>query len=511
MIVISNSKIQSESQSVSISGGVFGQIDGVSTLCVNTLYGLSINTNIESKATNSYSYSSGIAGYVSNVNHIHVEQCLVYNSSIKSTSQFGQSQSSGIMSYLNYSNINFEHIQINNISVQSISQNNIGISAGYIAQITLSTIYSTQINVTKSIIQSNSCSPISAGIVGYFNYSDLIMQSTFVFNSIISGSDQQYTNLSLNTTRQSSGVLSFVYYSNVKISKTSIQDSNITMISNLDKAATGGIIGWLLYSSSIQKYIEIQNVSQYIYSLQHNSHSGGFNSVVDQSVDYQYNNIISNSVINTINGSASYSGSINGYVAGSNVYYVNIQASYVTLISSSTFTNYCGGLVGIVTSFGVVLKESQLEIDGSRVFNVNIRITTVHNGVAGSVIGFITQNSNITINNIKVQSSTNNITAKFVFAGSFAGSQWSQSNNSFVKITNSEIYSVKIYYQNQTTISINFIICPQFPELTNSLIQISSTKSLGFSSINGISVSNCENVQVQQINGNNFISENGCL
>ncbi|CAL6015231.1 Hypothetical_protein [Hexamita inflata] len=515
-IDISNSKIISSSSSSSISGGVFGKIEGVSN--INKLNYLQINVNILSQSLNINSYSSGIIGESINVDNIIIEKLYIYNSSIQSKSQNGQSLASGIIASSTKHNINIKYIEMNNISVISMSQNSIGISAGYVALITSSNIQCSDLNISDSLIQSDSCAPMVSGIIGTFNYSNLIMQNTFVSSSKIFGSDARYNNLSNDIIRQSSGVLSFVNHSDIRILKTNIQDVNISIISNLNKASTSGIIGWLLYSNSTQKSIQILNVYQNSYSLNNNSHSGGFNSIVDQSIDYQYSNQIANSTIitvcqvyNPLQYSYSFTGSMNGYIAGSNVQFINFKALFINITTNGSRASYGGGLVGKITDSGVAIKESSLIIYGGEIYNLNIASKAIVNGVAGSVIGFATGNSNITIDSIIINNAINNVTAQSVFAGSFAGSQASQQSYAFVKITNSEIYSVKIYYQNQTLVLINFILRPQLAELTNGLIQISSTKSLGFSSINGIPVSNCENVQVQYINGNNYISENGCI
>ncbi|CAL6058909.1 Hypothetical_protein [Hexamita inflata] len=512
--IINSNVISLSSVSSSIGGGVFGCIDGISI----KLNYLQIVINMRSLSINSESYCSGILGYSTNVVNISIYKCYIYNSSVQSTSQNnGQALASGIIASSNQQNIKFQQIQIDNISIISKSQNNFGISAGYIALLTSSNVYCSQLNITNSLIQSNSCAAMSAGIMGMFNYSNLIMQNTQVFNSIIFGSDEQYSNISLNTIRQASGVLSFVYHSQIQISKTSIQGVNITMISNLNKAATGGITGWLLFSNSTQKQIEIIDIYQLSNSLEYNSHSGGFNSIVDQSYDQQFNNTISNSVIITINqvynplGSTAYSytGSVIGYTVGSSILLQNMLALQMNLTSNGVIGSYCGGLVDIITGYNDI--KTQLTLIYNDIFNINIVSISTVDAVAGSAIGFITYNSNITIDQLIIHNTIINVSAKYVFAGSFAGSQWSQYNNSFVQIFNSEIYSVQIFYQNQMSTFINLILRPQWPLLTNSQIKISSTKSLGFSSINGIPVSNCENVQVQYINGNNFISESGCV
>ncbi|CAL5978042.1 Hypothetical_protein [Hexamita inflata] len=150
-------------------------------------------------------------------------------------------------------------------------------------------------------------------------------------------------------------------------------------------------------------------------------------------------------------------------------------------------------------------------MQGCTLRNVNIQTNAVIHGVVGFIIGFTSGNSIVLLDSIKIEYSACNITADIVFLGSFAGSQQSWQSSAKVVIKNSEIYSAQMYYQNQTKAFINFIIRIHGSELTNGLIQISSTKSLGFSSVNGVPVKNCEDVKVQYINGNNYVSDNGCI
>ncbi|CAL6009954.1 Hypothetical_protein [Hexamita inflata] len=511
-VYISTSNVNSLPQyTCGISGGIFGIINSIPSYTANIYTGLKIIITIQSNVNKNNSYSSAVIGYSGNVDHVHISNCYIQDTIIKSiATNTGMSYASGIISLLQTSDIVIETTKICNMQINAQSQTERGIAAGYIALNDLSNVTFYNIDTISSIILSLSCAAMSSGIMGNISRSNVIITMSKIITTQIYGSDMNNIGTNNDDVRISSGVLSFTNFSQVSISNVNLELSNITMIS-YKKAATGGIIGWLIRSNSTQIKNSVNNII-FISNSQNNwTHSGGISAIIDQSFDYQTENIVKYITFQNINetNTASYVGGINGYVQRAIAILTNIQVQKILIILNSQY-NYCGGIIGIARLYDQS-AQSQITISGASVISTNMSISSQCDGVIGSGFGIITENVNVTIDNLKIYSSIINISAKSVYAGSFAGTQYSSSSQTLIKISNSQIYSVQINYQNQTNVYINLILRQQLQSLTNGLLYISSTKSLGFSSINGVTVSNCENVQAQLVNGNNFISENGCI
>ncbi|CAL5977692.1 Hypothetical_protein [Hexamita inflata] len=512
-IYISTSNVNSLPQyTCGLSGGIFGIINSIPSYTANIYSGLKIIILIQSNVKNNNSYSSSVIGYSSNIDILNISNCLIVDTISKSISiNTGLSYASGIISFSQTSTIIIEKTLISNISIDSQSQTARGIAAGYIAQNDLSYLIFNNIETVSCNISAVARSPMSSGILGKLFQSNFVIKISKIIRTQIYGSDMNNIGANIDDIRLSSGVISFTNVSQVSISNVDLEFLNITMIS-YQKAATAGIIGWLICSNSTQIQNTVFNITQTCNSQNNWAHLGGVNAIIDQSQDNQQDNIVKYIVQQNTNQTniCSFVGGINGYVQGAISTLTNIQVKYITALLYSQQSSYCGGIIGILRLYNQTAL-SQILILGGSVINTNLSVISGIDGVIGSVYGTITDNVNITIDSLLIKTSIINITAKSVWAGVFAGTQYSSSSLSNIKISNSQIYSVQIYYRNQTNVFINFIMRQQLQSQANGLMYISSTKSLGFSSVNGIPVSNCENVQVQLINGNNFISENGCI
>ncbi|CAL6084364.1 Hypothetical_protein [Hexamita inflata] len=502
-VILSNSRLLGQSVGTySIGGGLFGYLNSPQN-SYNTYFGLQINVQLQIVAQLNNSYSSCVIGYSSYINNLFVNQCKIQNSTIQSQSLIsGYSYSSGLISYIQYSNYTIECAQILNITIQSKSQSQ-AISAGYIAFNNLTNATFNNIETLSCNISSISNIPIASGIVGNLTRSIVYFEITNIKNTVIYGDDQNYAVDQIQY-RVSTGVLAHVSFSQISVFDIQIDSLHIQTISQ-QKAAVGGVTGILINSSIISQNIKVLNIQQYSNSVNNWTYFGTVNAYIEFSNDTQSEIFVKYCMMNTSQTNVAAIGAINGYILNSNVQIKSILVQYVNISVAKSQYSYAGGIIGIIQKYNVI------EIQGCTIQNINIQSTSSIHGVVGFIMGFISGNSILIFDSVNIFFATSNITADTVFSSSFAGSQQSQLSSANVTIINSQIYSAQIQYQNQTQALIHFIIRPQSSALIHGLIQIQSTKSLGFSSINGVPVKNCEDVKVQYINGNNIITDNGCI
>ncbi|CAL6040003.1 Hypothetical_protein [Hexamita inflata] len=491
-IILSSTQIQ-----CSISGGLFGFIQSV---FINTYYGLKISVQVQSIALNYNSYSSCVIGYVNNKMNLTIEKCYVHDSTIQSKSQ-NKSFASGVLSYAYMTKFIGTDIQFDNQSV--VSQNNFSYSSGLIAYSENCNITISKIFVTYSQIVSNANLPHSGGYICIAVNSLLNIYKSQINKSQIKGIDNiQNINFDNTLIGQTGGIIAMTNHSNISIISTDIQNSNLSQICKLF-ASLGGIQGEQYYTQSRIRNIKITNIILTGNSSILNSHISGVNGAqlysdaFQENIQLLYINIQSNSIGQSLNGG------LNAYCVESNINIINIQLIFANQIING-IDSYGGGLLGAVV-------KSKLYIINSQIQYTNISSNTNQSGIIGAAIGSlvecdITVFDNLQIHNVRiVMISGNSLTS-----GSFIGMQYSSNSQQPTQtyIRNSIIDSIYINTQS-TRQQINLIT--QYPNVQYGTIQITSTKSIGISNINGAPIINCENVQVQLINGNNFISENGCI
>ncbi|CAL6046352.1 Hypothetical_protein [Hexamita inflata] len=502
-LFLSNSNIFSSQ----ISSGVSGLVKNICYIQGLLVQNIFVQSRVQGKAI----YSAGIFGYTSN-NQNKIQQCTINNITVFSqTLNNAESFASCMISYSINSSIIFEEIQINSINIEAQSQNMQGVSSGYISYLDNCQIQLSNLQSENITIVSNSCIPRSSGIIGIALFSQIHVIQSYINNSNILGTDVMYRNTGdLQSVSLCTGVLADSINSSILVKYISVIQSIITSTAR-QLSAAAGITGYLLNSNSTIRNINTINIFLNCTSLEWNSHSGAINSIVQDSCETMLNILIQYINIITHSLNDSYVGGITGWQNANYSSISAVQVQWLTIQTTSDINVISGGFIG-------QLKINYIILQLLSISNSNISSQTRHNNYGycytGSIIGKGIDITTFVIDNVKAQNIINNNVGYMVFSGAFIGALQTDTHivaNSLIKIMNSEINSIQIYYTAYNYKLINIILGLTTPATNVNTIQISSTKSLGFSSVNGVSIGNCENVQVQQINGNYQISENGCI
>ncbi|CAL6055929.1 Hypothetical_protein [Hexamita inflata] len=504
-LVLPNSNVTSlPNISNSCSGGVFGHVDSQTPNNINQYNGLQINTSVNSIASNNNSYSSGVIGYITNCDDLIINRCSIYNSTINSQSFSGASFAGAIQSICQQTNVFVADITVLNVQIKAICNDQICYSAGIVAYVEICQIQLSNVKVNNSIIQSIGSVSRSGGLMCFCDDSALNIYNSEINSSFIQGSfigatiqqNQIYT-----TGPQTGGIIGTANNSNVFVTDTILQFTNISQICK-QHAVSGGINGQIINSSSRVINVKIRNSIIICNSSELNTHSGGINAVVECSNDYQQNVNVNDLQIFSNSIQYNHNGGLNGYIIKSTVNISQVKIMYLNL-QSQGINNNCGGILG------AVVFSYQVNIQNSCIQNSNFTLNAYTNA-AGAAICQQHETQSIIINNIVIRNIIFYIAGNSSSSGSFFSSIYStnQQIRSLTQIQNSLIDSINIY----STAQFNYNnIISQCPNSAFGQIYISSTKSLGFSSINGVSIPNCEDVHVQLLDGSFFISDSGCI
>ncbi|CAL6056594.1 Hypothetical_protein [Hexamita inflata] len=306
-----------------------------------------------------------------------------------------------------------------------------------------------------------------------------------------------------NDNSQTGGIIALAQYSNVFITDSNIRYTNIQQICR-QHAIAGGINGQLMYSNSKVINVKISNSIITCKSSNLNTHTGGINAAIEQTNDYQQNNVIYDlQVISTSVQGGTHSGGLNGYNSYSTINISSVKVIYLNQQIRGNI-NYCGGLLGIV------VYSTQVNIFSSSVAYSNFTLNAKYYNEIGVAIGKLFETQTTILNDVVISHIIHVIEGNCSSTGAFLGNIYSsnQQLRTQTQIYNSLIDSINIY--STTQYNFNNLIS-QCPNSAFGQIQISQTKSLGFSSINGVTIPNCEKVQVQQLGGNYYISDSGCI
>ncbi|CAL5991404.1 Hypothetical_protein [Hexamita inflata] len=493
-LYLSNSNILSQS----ISGGVSGRI---ALSCI--IQGLQIeNIFVKSQVNGKNTYSAGIFGFALNIKSI-VQLSKINNITVFSQSFINaESFASGLISYSTNSSLVGEEIKIQNNFIESQSQNKRGPSSGFLSYAEQCQIKFSQLQSDNVTITSNSCIPGSSGIAGLISFSELYLTKIFINGSTIMGTDVLFRTGNITSVAMSTGVLLNAINCSVQIQYINILLSTITLITK-QLTVAAGITGYALNSNLAIMNISTINSHINCSSLEYNSHSGTINALVQSTSEYLLNIQIQNIIITIFSFIDSYVGGLIGWLNGLDSSIIAAQIQGLSILSDGGGNTMSGGFVGQIMKTNITLQLSSIT-------NSNISSKSISTSCTGSVLGNVQDIQIVVIDNVNLVNIINNNIGNYVFSGSFIGRYTSNISSSLTQITNSAIFSIQIHYSAYNYKYINLIF-GVVPALNTNIISTASTKSLGFSSINGITISNCENVQVQNINGNNFISENGCV
>ncbi|CAL6065731.1 Hypothetical_protein [Hexamita inflata] len=497
-IIISESNITGKSvQTQSICGGIFGHINGSA---MNQYNNIKLSVFVQSSVqNNNQQFTSSLIGYSSLLGNLNITNC-----NISETTIFSQSFASGAISFIFTSNISCQDILIINSNIQSVDKS-VTASGGLFAQIDNCILTCKNIIVTQSNIYSDSGVPRASGIISISLKSTINILNSKIVNSTIRGYDSQQFGPMKIYTGQVSGVMAQSSSSSIIISDLKISDSNLS-ITCRQHSVSGGIQGELRSVNSKITNVKLYNNIIISISLNLNSHIGGINSVTSSgTTDYQQNVLLQyNYMHSQAYAGNSHTGGLDGWVQNTNISVYNAKILQFNQIVGGKSSG-CGGFIGAVSI-------SQVNIMSSSITDSNITANVTDNSVIGTGIGLLDDTKIAIFDNIVFKNIIHNLNGSNAYSGVFVAllRSTNKQNITLTQIRNSLIDSVQIQSQAAYN-NLKFILYSQYPELEVGVILISSTKSIGFSNVKGIVVNNCDNVQVQQINGNNSISNNGCI
>ncbi|CAL6081448.1 Hypothetical_protein [Hexamita inflata] len=450
------------------------------------------------------------------------------------------------MGLFNYSDIIVFNCYVKDIQIDAQSMLGEGISSGIISVAQKYNVVNiSNAEITFSFIYCNSRYPKAGGLVGIGFYGLVDVKYSYVRNTAIQSSDELYQNQTtpyylMQMWGLACGFLAQYYNSNIKILQVELTDSIISVnCSNI--SSSSGITSQLLKTYLNISQIIIQNAIVYSYSKDMQSFAAGIggyqsgNSSYLDTIRIIKSNITSISyILSYVSGINAYLqsmnetildiqvqgtylnstnidiqigkgisniGSIYGFVQSSNTTTINCKISTTNIQGYNNEAIYMGGLVGYYSYTNSTLVDSSVT-DCNLSANTQSKDTVV-----GGVVGYYVR-SNVTIFDTNV---SNLILQSFTVAGvhcsSLIAAALAFGSNSLI-IQNSNVYSITILYSG-TNVHVNFFVNYQTKLLTQIQTAVINSQSLGFSTINGIAVTNCQ-FQIRNDTINYQINYDGC-
>ncbi|CAL6090228.1 Hypothetical_protein [Hexamita inflata] len=539
---INTTKITSlQSYAINLGGFIGYQYFGQLSFSQSKVSNLNINGSSQFDAI-----VSGFVASIYNITRNDFVNIEFYNSSIFSLSEIRAACTGGIIGYFIYSDTIINNVNIKDITTDAQSVLGEGISSGIISVAhKYNVVNISKVELSFSFIYCNSRYPKAGGLVGIGFYGLVDVKYGSVKNTIILSSDELYQNemiayylgpmwglacgflaqyynsnlniyqvqlidsvISINCSNQSSGsgITSQLLVTQIKMSQIQIQNTQIFSVS-LNKESFAAAINCIQtnnnsYLDTIMvirsNIISISSIYSYVSGI--NAHIVQMNETI-LDVQIQMTNLNASNIKMQIDFGTSKIGGIYGYVSNSNTTTINCKVLTTYIYGYNNMAIYMGGLVGQYTCTNSTLINSY-------VTDSNLTARTVrYDSVVGGAVGFYV-NSNVTlydtnVSNLILQS----FTAISVYCGSFFGAAQAHGNNQLI-IQNSNTFSITIY-SGGSPININFLVFYQTKGLTEIQTQVINSQSLGFSTINGVSVTNCVFKVVND--GISYqINDNGC-
>ncbi|CAL6090292.1 Hypothetical_protein [Hexamita inflata] len=506
---------------------------------------------IQSKVTNLYingssqclAIVSGFSAGIYNVTQNTFVNIEFYKSSIFSLSQTREAASGGIMGLFNYSDIIIQKCNIQDITTDAQSVLGEGISSGFISVAQKYNVVNiSNIELTFSFIYCNSRYPKAGGIVGLGFYGFVDLKHSTVKNTVIQSSDDLYQNQITPYYLPpmwglACGFLAQYYNSNINIHQIKLTDSNIS-VNCYNVSSSSGVTSQLKTTMLTISQILIKKSKIFAHSIKCESYAAGICSFQSSNTSYINSISVTESNISSI-GYYSFVSAINSYIIEmnetiltvkvlmTNMYSPNNQIDYgysiigsiygLTQYSNTNTTNckviasqlnalnnnaiYMGGLIGCYSQVNATLVDSSITDS-----NISGR-AVIKDSVVGGVVGYYV-NSNVTlfdtnVSNLILQS----FTAVSVYCGSLIGAAQAK-GNSQLTIQNSNTYSISVQYSG-SPIFVNYLAFVSTKSVNDIQIQVTNSQSLGFSTINGVAVTNCVFKVVNDGISYN-INDNGC-
>ncbi|CAL5992069.1 Hypothetical_protein [Hexamita inflata] len=345
-----------------------------------------------------------------------------------------------------------------------------GLTAGILGSSLYSylSLISTEITASQIIIdgKQNNC---AAAINSFSKQSQFYIQNISLYWINISSKSSQMALSSSIITYQHGEQ----YYQNDTLREITLKNSNLYAISSLNTTYIGGICGY--------DYLVSQTISDVII---------------------KQTQIASNSMQSCLGG-------ISGYIVQSEQQIINIEIYNSQFKSNSLNNVWAGGIVGLITQSSNIKVQNVINQNSNISSQVqNVYIDQNCNNVVGGAIGMISVSSvkllDITIINANLTSS-----GYIYYVSSLVATILTNSSYYQVQIMNCVIQSVNIWYSG-TFNNVGFVLEIQRPVTTQVTLSIASTFMTGISTVNGVQIPNCSNIQATVVNGAYVVPINGC-
>ncbi|CAL5994226.1 Hypothetical_protein [Hexamita inflata] len=217
--------------------------------------------------------------------------------------------------------------------------------------------------------------------------------------------------------------------------------------------------------------------------------------------EVQMTNISSTNTNTVTSFGVSHIGGIYGFVKYSTTNTINCKVRTTNIQGYNKDAVYMGGLVGYFTDSNSVITDSYIK-------DSNLSATTQSkDSVVGGVIGFSVR-SNITLFDTDV---SNLFMYSFsvgpVYCSSFIGAVAAYTQD-LILIQNSDVYSINMLYSG-SPLYINFLVYYQIRFLVNIKTEVINSQSSGFSTMNGVPVTNCQQ-KIRNDGVTYYINNDGC-
>ncbi|CAL6107650.1 Hypothetical_protein [Hexamita inflata] len=507
---------------------------------------------IQSRVSNLYvngssQYWTMVSGFVAgiyNVTNNYFRNVELFNSSLFSLSEIRVACTGGIIGYFIYSDIVITMVNINEITTDAQSILGEGTSSGFISIAhKYNTVNISYVELKFSFIYCNSRYPKAGGIVSIGFYGLVDVKYSSVRNTVVQSSDELFLN---QTTPYfigpmwglACGFLAQYYNSNINIYQVQLIDSVIS-VNCSNESSSSGISSQLTTTMLQLSQIVIYNTQIFAISKYKQSFAAGICSTQKSNTSYIDSISVFGSNITSISTTYSFASAVNAHISGMNETIIQVEVLMTTLNSQNNQLGDCsniGGIYGLVelsntnttsckviTSQFTALNTNAVYMGGlvgyysftnstlvdSSITDSNLSARTVNKDtVVGGAIGFYVS-SNVTlfdtnVSNLVLQS----FSVSSVYCSSLIGTVRSQYSYNKLIILNSNAYSIQTEYGGSSILA-NFLVQFQTKGMTQIQTSISNSQSLGFSSMNGVALTNCL-FQIRNNTTSYQINDDGC-
>ncbi|CAL6029546.1 Hypothetical_protein [Hexamita inflata] len=516
-ITISNINIFNQSL-----GGIYNKDSSIASaiaiVCDTTMQTNNIMVNVSKVSVNSTNTAS-VSGILSTIynSSIFMSNIQVLDSYIQS---YGMQQalSSGLLAFTNYSQIHISNCTYNKNTINSNCDLQEAISSGSIAIANYSNIIIQYIILSYQNITSDGTYSRAGGIIGKVYISNTTLKSIIAQQSTI----QSINNKTVNIEEYSltGGIIAHTRTQNISIIDCKLIELFIITVTCYD-AVSGGIIALSRNSQITINNVNIYKISINASSQMQQSYSSGIIALfdnlglVDTLQQVSVNNVvISQCDVTSVSEQVSWVGGVSAIIQNVSVNITNTIIQFVVIKSICNRSSF-GGIFGkSLNSTSIInniqyenniliaqiqnyvhignivgfINSSNIDIIGSIIKNTNISANSNYYSTIGGICGVISI-SNVSITRTKIYDiDINAIGGNHSYTGTLIG-QISNDILNVINIISCHVDSISMFSSSATIYQ--HMIAPSNRNI-NTKIYINKSYSSGFSFMNNVSITNCQ-------------------